>query len=77
MRPITLTKIIAEQQDPYADSDDPSENTQTVPVTINADAIRCFYPRRDNKPGTRITFTDGGGFAVSDSYEVVSGLCGS
>jgi hypothetical protein len=37
-------------------------------------AIRCFYPRKENRPGTRITFTDGGGFAVSESYDDVRGM---
>ena len=42
------------------------------PVTINASCIRCFYARRDNKPGTRITFNDGGGFAVSEDLDHVT-----
>jgi hypothetical protein len=37
------------------------------PVVVNAAAIRAFYARRDGKPGTRITFSDGGGFAVAES----------
>lgn len=41
------------------------------PVTIAVDSIRCFYPRKDNKPGTRITFKDGGGFAVTETYQQV------
>ena len=44
-------------------------------VTIQVDSIRCFYARRaDRGPGTRITFKDGGGFAVSESYEEVSAM---
>jgi hypothetical protein len=42
------------------------------PVVINAETIRCFYARRDGKPGTRITFSDGGGFAVTEAPDVVA-----
>jgi hypothetical protein len=37
------------------------------PAVINADAIRAFYARKDGKPGTRITFNDGGGFAIIET----------
>jgi len=48
---------------------------QTSPVTSNVDSIRCFYTRRpDLGTGTRITFKDGGGFAVSESYDEVSAM---
>lgn len=43
----------------------------TSPVMVNAEAIRCFYPRKDNQPGSRITFIDGGGFAVTEAFEEV------
>jgi hypothetical protein len=39
---------------------------------VNAATIRCFYARRDGKPGTRITFNDGGGFAVHETPDVVA-----
>jgi hypothetical protein len=42
------------------------------PVVVNAATIRCFYARRDGKPGTRITFNDGGGFAVSETPDAVA-----
>ena len=41
------------------------------PVVVNAGAIRAFYARRDGKPGTRITFSDGGGFAVTETPDRV------
>jgi hypothetical protein len=44
------------------------------PCVINAATIRCFYARRDGKPGTRITFNDGGGFAVSEEPGQVASL---
>lgn len=47
------------------------------PATINVASIRCFYGRHDSKPGTRITFTDGGGFAVHESpAEVAQAIAG-
>lgn len=82
MRIITLNKIGRvrySNSDSFSDSDDVGEpgagGTQTViptsPVAINTDSIRCFYRRNEERPGTRITFTDGGGFAVSETYEEV------
>lgn len=74
------------QTDAFTDTDEPGENAGTAPaaaappaelqtpVMINVEAIRCFYPRRNEAPGTRITFTDGGGFAVAESFEHVAGL---
>lgn len=44
------------------------------PVLINAAHIRCFYARKDDKPGTRITFADGGGFAVTEAPDHIAGL---
>jgi hypothetical protein len=44
------------------------------PCVINAATIRCFYARKDGKPGTRITFNDGGGFAVADAPDHVARL---
>ena len=44
------------------------------PVVINAETIRCFYARRGGKPGTRITFADGGGFAVTEMVHEVASL---
>jgi len=87
MRMIELSKL--ERQDhrpqrvsPYADTDDPTEAVApaeppppaTVPTMVNPDRIRCFYRRRNDQPGTRITFADGGGFAVAESYDDVKAL---
>jgi hypothetical protein len=66
-------------------SDDPTERRAhpqvvlpppivTSLTAINVDAIRCFYPRKDSRPGTRITFKDGGGFAVTEPFADVMGL---
>lgn len=43
-------------------------------VIINLDTIRCFYPRNENRPGTRITFADGGGFPVEEDYATLKAL---
>lgn len=83
MRMIELTKINREMpMSSYVDTDEPGENGNPVasvagatsPTVVNADAIRCFYPRRDEKPGTRLTFIDGGGFAVTESFEAVKAM---
>lgn len=46
------------------DEDAGMELETTRPVVVNATNIRCFYPRKGDRVGTRITFADGGGFAV-------------
>jgi len=81
---IELTKInrsVVAAMSSYNDTDDPTENRnllepppETARVMVAVEAIRCFYPRRDNAPGTRITFVDGGGFAVIEDYESVKNL---
>jgi len=70
----------------YSDTDDVGENQnvvalapepvvveeKTVPVAVNAEAIRCFNPRREDRgTGCRLTFIDGGGFAVKETYDEV------
>lgn len=77
---INLSKLsrgtCGEDQYVYTETDDgDSEEThcveRTSPTTVNVDSIRCFYPRNNDKPGTRLTFVDGGGFAVSEAYDQV------
>ena len=54
------------------------EVTETAkPVMVNVANIRAFYGRRDGKPGTRITFSDGGGFAVSEAPDVLAQMVAS
>lgn len=84
MRKITLNKIITErtqQVDRFNDTEEPGEGAAeqtpvvvTKPVIINVDTIRCFNARKDDKPGARITFIDGGGFAVTDTVDEVNAL---
>ena len=80
MRFIELHKIsrVVPTGASYDDTDDVGEPVARAeaqpldPVTVQVDSIRCFYARRaDRGPGTRITFKDGGGFAVSESYAEV------
>jgi len=53
----------------------PQIPTEGDPVTVQVDSIRCFYKRREDRgTGTRITFKDGGGFAVTETYEEVSAM---
>lgn len=74
------------EDDVYSDTDEPGEGNEpapvtaggerTTPVTIATDAVRCFYRRKDRRGGeprigTRLTFIDGGGFAVSETIDVV------
>lgn len=66
MRMIKLNKI---DYHTFEEGQDLEPEVRTVPVLVNAEAIRCFYPRKQNRPGTRITFTDGGGFAVAETPE--------
>lgn len=77
MRMIELTKVTPINR--YNDTDEPGENATAnagVSTMVNIEAIRCFYPRRDNQPGTRLTFLDGGGFVVSQPYDEVKALIG-
>lgn len=69
MRTITLNKV---DYNRYAEGQDLEPQVVTTPVVINAESVRCYYARKDNRPGTRITFTDGGGFAVTESLEQIT-----
>ena len=57
---IILTKI-----DTRAYREDEGDAPKLVKVAINSDRIRCLNPRREGA-GTRLTFADGGGFAVQE-----------
>lgn len=61
MRLISVTMV---REDGYGDS-------SNTPAFINADFLRSIYPRRGNAPGTRLTFADGGGFAVTEPVETI------
>jgi hypothetical protein len=61
----------------YVDQDDEGDRAQTTPVEttravyVVADKIRNFQPRRDNAIGSRITFIDGGGYAVQETVDEI------
>jgi hypothetical protein len=54
------------------DEDTGTYGEGSKPTIVNASCIRCFYSRKDGKPGTRITFNDGGGFAVTELVDAVA-----
>jgi hypothetical protein len=56
------------------DEDAGTELETTRVVVINAANVRCFYGRKGERPGTRITFADGGGFAVAEDVVTVARL---
>lgn len=71
----------------YHDSDDVGENPHVdgagheliTPTMVAVAAIRSFHRRkdaRDGQPriGTRIVFRDGGGFAVTETYDQVKAM---
>ena len=65
---LSLSKISGQTYD----EDTGASVETTKPVQINSAAIRCFYARNDAKPGSRITFVDGGGFAVLETPEQIT-----
>jgi hypothetical protein len=64
---ITLNKVAPESR--YDAEEGAPERVE--PTNINVYSIRAFYPRKGGKPGTRITFNDGGGFAVTEPTDYV------
>ena len=51
----------------------------TTPVMVNLDRVRNFYPRKPDhygapRAGTRLTFEDGKGMAVTEDFDTVSAL---
>jgi hypothetical protein len=74
MKFVTLNQVV---QGPVTYDEDTGREVRaetSKPTVVNAACIRCFYARRDDKPGTRITFNDGGGFAVTEAPDVVAQL---
>jgi hypothetical protein len=76
---LKLTKIERThyESERYVDQDDEGDRSQshpveqTRPVFIVVDKIRNFQPRKDNAVGTRLTFVDGGGYAVQETVEEI------
>ena len=65
----------SQDREMYTDSDEDGSGTGPAPgeitekAVVNSESIRCYYPRKEGRPGTRITFNDGGGFAVTDTFD--------
>jgi hypothetical protein len=77
MTMIKLHKITrASAANAYNDTDDPEERRpeETTLARINPLRIRCYYARKDNRVGSRITFSDGGGFAVAETPEMIDAM---
>jgi hypothetical protein len=66
---IILSKLSSDRYDA-----EEGEPPRTQPSHINVEAIRCFYARRNNEPGSRITFTDGGGYAVLELPDAIRAM---
>lgn len=67
---IILTKI-----DNRAYREDEGDAPRLVKVAINSERLRCFNPRREGA-GTRLTFADGGGFAVQEEGADILAMMG-
>jgi hypothetical protein len=68
----------------YTDRDDEGDQSSaqqrvdvTRPVYVMADKIRNFQPRRDNALGSRLTFIDGGGYAVQETVDQIVEFLGA
>lgn len=47
--------------------------TEWKPLTLEIDAIRTFYPRKNNKPGTRIVMKQGGvAYIVANTHDEIA-----
>lgn len=73
MKTMQLNKV---DYNRYAEGQDLEPQVATTPVMIQVATVRCYYPRKSGRPGTRITFTDGGGFAVAESFDEVTAAGG-
>jgi hypothetical protein len=69
MRTITLNMV---DREAYDENESGVAIESTVPAVVQVEAIRTYYRRKGGRVGTRLTFTDGGGFAVADTFEAVS-----
>jgi hypothetical protein len=72
---MTLNLIILTKIDTRAYREDEGDAPKLVKVAVNPARIRCFNPRREGD-GTRITFADGGGFAVQETGSEILTMLG-
>jgi hypothetical protein len=54
------------------DGEEVSRPEAAVPALVQGGFVRCFYPRHQGKPGTRLTFAKGSGMAVAELFETVT-----
>lgn len=80
MRMIELQMVTGERANYNEDTETTTGVTETTsPVMLDLEAVRNFYPRKPSamgepRNGTRLTFKDGAGMAVTNSYEEVKAL---
>lgn len=77
---IQLNKIERSTVRGYHDHDDEGDARQSEgarAVYVNAASIRNMQPRRDGAVGSRLTFNDGGGYAVRESCGQILELLGN
>lgn len=65
---ITLSMI---DRSVYDENESGVARETTKPAFVQPSMIRCFYDRKDGRAGSRITFNDGQGFAVSEWPEQI------
>lgn len=52
------------------DADDvPDEEEASIAAYIAPDHLKAFYPRKFGRSGTRLTFKNGNGFAIKESFD--------
>src|SRR3954465_5511757 len=73
MRFIELSKIVGRDVS-EEEGEEGLETDRTVPVRVQVEAIRCFYPRKGDRGGPRPPFTAGGACAVSEEFPDVGRL---
>ena len=71
-----MSFIILHKIDTRYRREDEGDAPRVVPVAVAVDKIRCFNPRREGA-GTRITFSDGGGYAVTEAGADILAMVGS
>ena len=73
--PFIVLNMVEAGRSQYNEDTGREEVSETSkPCLVNGDAIRCLYTRKDGKVGTRITFNDGGGFAVTERPDQIAGM---
>jgi hypothetical protein len=71
----------AEARELAAAAAQPTPSETTTPVIVDTVKVRCFYPRKPQRDGTqrrgtRLTFDNGAGMAVTETFEEVAAKFG-